>query len=476
MPASDLDRGLRMSESLMPYPAYRDSGVAWLGDVPTDWEVDRLKNHISNILDQTSTCQPDELYLALEHVESWTGRLKIPAEEPEFESLVKRFRYNDILFGKLRPYLAKVVRPQQSGVCVGEFLVLRPKTVKILADYLEYLLRSVPFIDLINSSTYGAKMPRADWMFIGNVQIPLPPFVEQSAIVRFLDHADRRLRRAVRAKRQLIALLNEQKQAIIHRAVTRGLDPDVPLKDSGVEWLGEVPAHWEITQLRRRWEVIDCKHLTVPFVEEGTPLASVRETQCFDLDLSNANRTTEEWYKHLVSGDRKPKRGDIIYCRNVCVGASAFVCGDEKFAMGQDVCLIRSISENGRFLNNFLHSEAMRQQLSLIQIGSTFNRINVSEIKSLLVVIPPRDEQDRIVFSIDASTAEISRVIAATQREIDLLLEFRTRLIADVVTGKLDVREAAAGLPDEANEPALFDEVEVLDENEDSDMEEEADE
>ena len=114
----------------------------------------------------------------------------------------------------------------------------------------------------------------------------MPPPAEQAAIVHFLDWANGRLERAIRAKRKVIALLNEQKQAIIHRAVTRGLDPSVTLKPSGIAWLGEIPEHWEVTALRRYWHVTDCKHLTVPFIDEGIPLASVVEVKAFSLNLN----------------------------------------------------------------------------------------------------------------------------------------------------------------------------------------------
>lgn len=251
-----------MIAGLAPYAAMKDSGVAWLGAVPEHWHIQRLKRCASNVVAQTNVKGPGDLYISLDQVESWTGRLRTPAKETEFDSQVKRFHSNDVLFGKLRPYLAKVCKPAQSGVCVGEFLVLRPRGGAVRSDFLEQLLRSRPAIDLINSSTFGAKMPRADWDFIGNVDIPLPSTDEQAAIVKFLDHADRLIRRYIAAKRKLIKLLEEQKQAIIQRAVIRGLDPNVRLKPSGVEWLGEVPQHWEVRRLKTVLREVDHRSLT----------------------------------------------------------------------------------------------------------------------------------------------------------------------------------------------------------------------
>ena len=183
------------------------SGVPWLGEVPGHWAIRRLKSSVSNVIEQTDRRSRTDLYLALEHVESWTGRLRTAAPNVVFDSQVKRFRAGDVLFGKLRPYLAKVARPAKRGVCVGEFLVLRPRDSVALAPYIEHLLRSKPVIDAITSSTFGARMPRADWQFIGGMAVALPPPEEQAAIVRYLVHVDRRISRYIRAKHRLIALI-----------------------------------------------------------------------------------------------------------------------------------------------------------------------------------------------------------------------------------------------------------------------------
>ena len=240
---STCELGDDAAHALKPYPDYKDSRIEWLGEVPKHWITERFKSLMHNIVEQTTERRGAGLYVALEHVESWTGRLRHAGLDVSFDSQVKCFRSGDVLFGKLRPYLAKVTRPTSDGICVGEFLVLRPRHSNATAPYMEQLLRSKPIIDAVNSSTFGAKMPRADWQFMGGMAIALPPLPEQAAIVRFLDHADRRIRRYIRAKQQLITLLEEQKQAVIHQAVTgRGLDPNVRLKPSGVEWLGDVPS------------------------------------------------------------------------------------------------------------------------------------------------------------------------------------------------------------------------------------------
>jgi len=213
-----------MIEGLKPYPAMKDSGVPWLGEVPEHWGIERLKSSVSNVIEQTVERRNGDIYVALEHVESWTGRIRRADSDATFESQVKRFRAGDVLFGKLRPYLAKVTRPISDGVCVGEFLVLRPRRPDSFAPYLEQLLRSKPVIDAVNSSTFGAKMPRADWHFLGGMPITLPPLPEQAAIVRFLDQATENLTKALASAKLEIDLLREYRTRLIADVVTGKLD------------------------------------------------------------------------------------------------------------------------------------------------------------------------------------------------------------------------------------------------------------
>ena len=229
-----------------PYPSYKTSGASWLEELPTHWGTERLKQHVDDVNEQTRERLPNDVYIALENVEGWTGKVTGAENEVSFDSQVKRFQVGDVLFGKLRPYLAKVNTPNKAGICVGEFLVLRCHRERLSPEFLGLLLRSKQVIDAVDASTFGAKMPRANWDFIGNMLCPVPPLDEQAAIVRYLDDADQRIRAYVSAKERLIALLEEERQAVIHQAVTRGLDPNVKLKPSGVEWLGDVPEHWEV--------------------------------------------------------------------------------------------------------------------------------------------------------------------------------------------------------------------------------------
>ena len=200
------------------------SGVEWIGNVPEHWKIARLKSLMRNVVEQAHKRGTADLYVAMEHVESWTGRLLYADFDAVFESQVKRFRSGDILFGKLRPYLAKVTRPDQSGVCVGEFLVLRHIHSNTDPNYIEWLLRSKPIIDEINRTTFGAKMPRVNWSFMGGLVVAIPPLSEQSCIAAFLDRTAADLDAAVISVRREVSLLREYRTRLISDVVTGKLD------------------------------------------------------------------------------------------------------------------------------------------------------------------------------------------------------------------------------------------------------------
>jgi type I restriction enzyme, S subunit len=452
-----------VTDGLRPYSEYVDSGLTWLPKIPATWSV-RRNGQLFAERKETGFAELPILEVSLK-----TGvrlrdmdsgqRKQVMADRAQY----KRARAGDIAYNMMRMWQGAVGVAPVDGLVSPAYVVAKPLQ-ETISRYFELLFRTSAYMQQVGVYSRGIvpDRNRLYWEDFKQIHSPCPPIDDQLAMVKFLGHADRLIRRCIGANLKLIKLLEEQKQATTHAAVTRGLDANVHLKPSGVELLGNVPVHWDVLPLRRRWSVTDCKHLTVPFVEQGVPLASVREVQAFSLCLHTAKRTTEEWYQVLIGGGRAPRRGDIIYCRNVSVGAAAIVETDERFAMGQDVCLIRSMDQNQRFLNYFLHSPGMAGQLAALMVGSTFDRINVEELKGLLIVVPPRSEQDEIVSHLDESLVGVDEAIGCLQREISLLREYNAWLICDVVTGKTDVRAAAMYLPNHIAEPESIDEWQGL--------------
>ena len=444
--------------AMQPYPSYRDSGVEWLGEVPEHWEVRRLKSLLDNIVDSAALQERGEIKLALEHVESWTGRIRSTAAAAGFDGQGKCFRAGDILFGKLRPYLAKVTRPKRGGACVGEFLVLRPAQSDVGAPYMEHFLRSKKVIDTVNSSTFGVRMPRADWTFVGGLPACLPTPVEQTAIALFLDDADRRVRRYIRAKERLIELLEEERRATIHEAVTGRIDvrtgqPYPAYKDSGIEWLGKVPEHWEVRRLRRCVQAAGGMTPSmqnpaywggaIPWV---TPKDMKKEV-IGDSEIKVTQAALDGTSLRLVDAG-----GVLIVVRGMILARRIPVAWTSKpVTINQDMkALTPARGIAGEFLASALRS-AQGVLLSFAEVaGHGTRRLPSERWRSLPIAIPPATEQSAITRFLTAAGRHLSARRASLARQIALLREYRTRLIADVVTGKLDVREAAADLPETA--------------------------
>ena len=224
--------------------------------VASSFPAKRLKHVVSLRRSRVDGSEDDRPYVGLENIESWTGKLlsnsAAPDESPSAimiggTSLGNSFKPGDVLFGKLRPYLAKVWVAEFPGRSTTEFLVMHP--VEIEPRFLRYVCLWRAFVDAVDASTFGSKMPRADWNFIGNMSVPVPESRKQRAIADYLDRETARLDALVAVKERVLGLLDEKRRALITRAVTRGLDPRVPLRDSGIPWLGEIPVHWEVWKL-----------------------------------------------------------------------------------------------------------------------------------------------------------------------------------------------------------------------------------
>ena len=250
--------------------------VSWTRGIPDGWTVKRLKYAVRLISEKIEQGTSGLPYIGLEHVESGTGRLIEAVEgEATADGLSTRFRPDDVLFGKLRPYLAKVHRARQHGLCSGELLVLRP----ILLDsrYLNYFLLMNEFIGAVDGSTYGSKMPRANWEFIGNLPALVPSLDEQRAIADFLDRETVKIDNLLRQKQEFVRLIEETRRSVVARAVTRGIR-GAHLKPSGVKWFGDIPQHWSTNRLGRLAEDInDVNHEMPEAVADGVPFLSAKD-------------------------------------------------------------------------------------------------------------------------------------------------------------------------------------------------------
>ena len=466
---------------LRPYPAYRDSGVEWLGEVPGHWDSVAVKRRYSIQLGKmlqnraTESTDVEVPYLKAQHVQWFSVRT---ADAPKMWAGphdVEQFgvRAGDLLVCEGgeggRCGLLKDVEP---GYIIQNALHRVRPSNNCRNDYLQYVMSSIAAIgwfDAINNKATIAHFTREKF---GSLAMPLPPLPEQAAIVRFLDHVDRRVRRYVRAKQKLIGLLEEQKQAIIHRAVTRGLDPDVPLKSSGVEWLGDVPEHWEIKRAKYFYREIDERSST------GTEeLMSVSHKT----GVTPRKRSVTMFLAESNVGHKICRPGDLaintMWAYMAALGVSRQVgIVSPSYGVYRPHDPERLSPD---YIDRLLRTERYKAEYLCRSTGITSSRLRLYPDAFLRIPIlcPPFSEQTAIVSYIEDAIADIDIVIDRARREIELLREYRTRLIADVATGKLDVREAAANLPEEPDEPEALHETDALgDTDEETEMVEELEE
>ena len=332
------------------------------------------------------------------------------------------------------PYLAKVTHAQRHGVCVGEFLVLRPHHATVDPSYLTRLIRSKPAIGAIDASTFGAKMPRADWQFIGSMLVPIPPLDEQSTIVRYLDRADELINRYISAKERLIALLQEQRQAVIHQAVTRGLDLNVQLKPSDIPWIGDVPAHWEISRTKNEFQSLNHRRVPLSSTERGS--MTLRR-----YDYYGASGVIDKVDSYLFDDELLliAEDGANLVLRN----SPLAIIARGQFWVNNHAHILKPRRGNLDFLAAVMQGINYTPWIS----GAAQPKLTSDRLMGISIAVPSRSEQDDIMEQTKKLTSPITSSIKRTQRQLTLMEEYRTRLIADVVTGQIDVRDAAVELP-----------------------------
>ena len=285
----------------------------------------------------------------------------------------------------------------------------------------------------------------------------LPPITEQTAIVRYLDYMDRRISRYIRAKQKLIKLLEEERQATIHHAITRGLDPNVRLKPSDVEWLGEVPEHWEVVSLKRiAWFKSGAGF---PVSEQGEQNTEVPFIKVSDM-TTPGNEIWIECANSTVSQETAARLGAFVFPEETIVfpKVGGALLTNKRRLLRKPSCIDNNVM--GCVINGLelQYAFILLQQLDLGRLAKPgpVPAIGEGDVREIKVALPPSKEQIALVVSVRHATDKLVHAIAAAQHEIELLREYRTRLISDVVTGKVDVREAAERLPDEAEEPELI--------------------
>lgn len=447
-----------MIDDLKPYPRMKHSGVPWLGHVPEHWELARLgallrernqMNKDGRVTDVLSVTRD-------RGVIPYAEKGNVGNKKSDDITRYKVVLPDDIVVNSMNVIIGSVGLSRYKGCLSPVYYVLTRRSENDNPRYLNAYFQTKSFqtsLVRIGNGILAHRM-RIPMELLKCELFPRPPVHEQVSIVRFFEWADRRIRRYIRAKQKLIKLLEERKQAIIHRAVTRGLDPNVRLKPSGVEWLGDVPEHWEVKPLKYFVPEVTVGIVIQParlYVESGVPClrsfnisSGVIKTEGIVFISPESNTANR---KSQIFTD------DIVVVRTGQAGVAAIVTREFDGTNCIDLLIVRSsIRLESRYLLTYLNSWAARTDVQYRSVGAIQAHYNTATLANLVVAAPPPTEQSEILSALKARVDPLTQLITITDREISLLREYRTRLIADVVTGKIDVREAASQLPDETDE------------------------
>lgn len=375
-------------------------------------------------------------YIGLENIISWDAKY-IPSDiEPEGTNAV--FKSGDILFGKLRPYLAKGFIPNYSGVCSTEFLVMAAKKT-CLNKFLLYTFLSPKYIGDIKNKVKGVKMPRTSWYEFSSMEIEIPSIIKQEQIVKYLDSKLSEIDSQVNlltSKRDAYLRL---KKSIINHAVTQGLNPEVKMKANGVDWIGEIPEHWEYKRIKDiSRQVFMGKTPEYTFKKNKNWIFGQRNNQTYGLDFNDI-----KYGKDAFFSSRKKfeflKYGDVLLntLGGGSVGRVGFYNykGVEKVITDGHIMVIRCKGYSEKYLYYFLSTK--RNALEQMAVGSTNQSFfNISDILILHVPFPPLSEQQAIAVYLDEKCSKIDKIVANLEKQISLYTDMKRSLIDEVITGK----------------------------------------
>lgn len=435
-----------MLDGLKPYSEYKDSGQPWLGAVPAHWHIERLDR-----LFRLRSEWPVEGDQRITGYLDGRVTLRSNVAGQKIKGVVKeagwqRVHPGDFAISGMNAHLGGMGVSDSLGKCSPIYLVLIPKAATNAA-FVSRAVRHIAHSDALKVLVSTIRFNSADFKrdHLKLIWVQVPPPAEQAGIVRFLGAVDRKVNRFIRAKRRLIEVLTEQKQAIITHAVTKGLNPHASLKPYGIEWL--IPEHWEMLRAKYLFREVDERSLT------GTEkhLSMSQRHGLVESDTMDERRLLSESY----IGGKLCREGDLVLNR-LKAHLGVFAVAPEPGVISPDYTVLRPLPRaNVFFYELLLRSNKCRPELRRRAKGIVqgFWRLYTDDFYDIRLPVPSLTEQAQIVAACESSTLEVNRVIETTLREIDLIREYRTRLVADVVTGKVDVRAAAASLPDEPSTP-----------------------
>ncbi len=436
--------------SFKPYPKYKESGVEWLGRVPEHWEVRRFQRCVDIAEGQVDPSDPTYAEMALiapNHIESGTGRLYgiETAAEQSAESGKYECRAGDVVYSKIRPSLRKVCIAPVACLCSADMYPLRPHS-GLIGGYLFWTILSEYFSAFAVLESDRVAMPKINRESLKQLSVPMPTTVEQIAISTFLDHETAKIDALIAEQQRLIELLQEKRQAVISHAVTKGLDPTAPMKDSGIEWLGKVPEHWEAWKVSQAFSQISSgttpKSDQVEYYDDGdVPWVNTGDLNDGSL-LDCPKRVTAKAIKDHTSLKLYPPGSLLFAMYGATIGKLAML--GFPATVNQACCvLVEGDAIDPLFM--FFWFLGFRSHVLSLATGGGQPNVSQDIVRSLRVACPSRREQKKIVDYLSHQSSRFDALVEESTRAIALLQERRSALISAAVTGQIDVRGFTAG-------------------------------
>ena len=430
----------------MSYFTRSDELSEWAAQIPESWGSNWLKWSVD-----LSTKRPNEEeqetlpYISNEDIASWTGKLLLEEPEPA-EADSRTFRENDVLFNKLRPYLAKVYHATFKGVSSGELLCLQPSHT-VEPRFLFYVLLSKSFIDTINAETFGAKMPRADWEIVGHQPLPLPPLDTQRRIARFLDEKTARIDGLIEKKRELLGRLSEKRQALITRAVTRGVDTQAQMRDcraaegaGGVNLLDQIPDNWTKASVGNFCDVQLGKMLQNDPSSDRDELKPYLRAVNIGKGGLNLGHEFSMWIRPQETDRFRLAKGDVLVSEGGDAGRAAIFDADGEYYFQNAINRVRP-NYHGKIESDFIYYWftflKAAGYVDMICNVATIPHFTAEKVKAAPLALPPLETQRRIARFLDEKTAQIDRLIERIWDSVTRLEEYRMAQITAAVTGQI---------------------------------------
>jgi type I restriction enzyme S subunit len=428
------------------YSEYKDSGEEWLGEIPKHWNLSRLGVLLTpvstrNRLDLPLLSITREKAVILRDLENENGNHNFIPDDLSNYKVLKKGQFG---MNKMKAWQGSYGISDYDGIVSPAYFIFQLKST-IVPSYFHAAIRSRLYVSFFGSASDGVRIGQWDLSKERMKQIPflIPPIKEQTAIAQFLDRKTASIDQAIDIKEKQINLLKERRQIVIHQAVTRGLNPEVKMKDSGVEWIEEVPEHWEVLVMNYAVNAIgDVDHYMPPTIETGVPYLMTGDLEEFasDIDFDNCKKVSYRDYSNLIK-KIKTSVGDVVLARYATIGTSTYVNIDMAFLVSYSCVTIKPDTSKllGLYLFYYFKSDAFAIDIKNRINTNTQGNVGIGDLKKVKLALPPIKEQLNIIEYLQKESNKIDNAISLKQQEIKKLKEYKSTLINSAVTGKIKV-------------------------------------